>query len=158
MCRHASYNYKAIDYVSLRLDLLIWLICAATSPQLSLLQLHTVLCCVSGVVAIAVHKLFPAVYMQHRTAITTTRRMLTLPYIRQSAHKHMGPTGAVQALVLHLLVQTGALHNFVGSLFFLDGWHACECAASDTASWECNREAWCTAQCSIAMLFRILHM
>jgi hypothetical protein len=129
MYRQASYNYKAFDFVSLHLDLLIWLVCAATAPALSLLQLLTALCCVSGIAAIAVHKLAPAFYMQHRTAITTARRMITLPYIRHSANKHMSPTGPVSALVLNLLVQTGAMHNFVGSLFFLDGWRTCESAA-----------------------------
>jgi hypothetical protein len=129
MYRHAGYNYKAIDFVSLHLDLLIWLVCAATAPALSLLQLLTALCCVSGVAGITVHRLAPAFYMQHRTAITTARRMITLPYIRQSANKHMSPTGPVSALVLHLLVQTGAMHNFVGLLFFLDGWRTCESAA-----------------------------
>jgi hypothetical protein len=132
MYRHASYNFRAFDFLSLHLNLFIWLVCAATAPPLSLLQLLTALCCVSGVAAIVLHKQCPAFYMQHRTAITTIRRVLTMPHIRQSAYKHMSATGPVSALVVHLLVQTGAMHNFVGSLFFLDDWRACECAAQDT--------------------------
>ncbi|KAF6261591.1 hypothetical protein COO60DRAFT_1680067 [Scenedesmus sp. NREL 46B-D3] len=119
---HASYNFTAVDYISLRLDIVIWLVCSTTAQPASILQLLTALCCASGLLALAVHWRAPAFYMRHRTAITAARRVLTLPYIRHAANKKMNPRGPVAAVVLHLLVQSGALHNFAGSLFFLDGW------------------------------------
>jgi hypothetical protein len=120
--RHANYNLKAHDYVSLRLDVVIWLVCWATGPSAAAMQLLTVLCCLSAVLALAVHCRHPATYTVNRTAITTARRIITLPYILHLASKTYSPKGPVAAVVLHLLVQTGALHNFAGSLFFLQGW------------------------------------
>lgn len=119
---HVNYNFKAFDNVSLRLDLVIWLACWATAPSQSLLQMLTALCCLAAVLALALHQRYPDFYTKHRTAITTARRMLTLPYVQQLAVRAGHPSGPVSAAVLHLLVKTGALHNFVGSLFFLDGW------------------------------------
>jgi hypothetical protein len=123
VCRHANYNLKAVDYVSVRLDVIIWLVCWATGQSAFIVQLLTALCWLSALLALAVHSRHPAIYTQHRTAITTVRRMITMPYILHTASKTYSPKGPVAAVVLHLLVQSGALHNFVGSLFFLQGRH-----------------------------------
>jgi hypothetical protein len=147
--RHANYNFKAVDYVSLRLDVVIWLVCLATAPPLSHLQLFTALCCIAALLALAVHWLYPATYMQHRTAITTARRMLTLPSIRHFANRGMHPSGSLAAVVLHLLVQSGALLNAAGSLFFLDEWRVGKCCAAQQR--ECLQTAYPHAASKLAL-------
>lgn len=143
--RHVNYNFKAFDNVSLRLDLVIWLACWATAPSQSLLQMLTALCCLAAMLALALHWRYPDFYTKHRTAITTARRMLTLPYVQQLAVRAGHPSEPVSAAVLHLLVKTGALHNFVGSLFFLDGWRVGAWPAAEQSS-ECVRDTSCSTQ------------
>jgi hypothetical protein len=126
LCRHSISNLKAFDAVSLRLDVCIWLVCTAVMAPLSLTQLLNAMCFVSALAALAVHTVAPATYMRHRTAITTARRLLTLPFMRHYTNRQFHPRGPVAALLQHLLVQTGALHNFIGALFFLDGWRVGE--------------------------------
>jgi hypothetical protein len=120
--RHVTYNLRAIDFVSLCLDVVIWFVCWATTQQQPLVSLLIALCCVAALLVLALHRHSPASYMRHRTAITTARRLLTLPHIRHVASRAVNPSGPLAAVALHLLMQTGALHNFAGSLFFLDGW------------------------------------
>lgn len=142
---------RPLTIFPLRLDIVIWLVCSTTAQPASMLQLLTALCCASGLLALAVHRRAPAFYMGHRTAITAARRVLTLPYIRHAANKKMNPRGPVAAVVLHLLVQSGALHNFAGSLFFLDGWrvgrHASQGRTGLAVKWQGGR-VWCMAVCS----------
>uniref|UniRef100_A0A383WJG1 Uncharacterized protein n=1 Tax=Tetradesmus obliquus TaxID=3088 RepID=A0A383WJG1_TETOB len=119
---HSVCHLRAFDLVSLRLDVCIWLVCTAIQP-LSIALLLSALCTVLAVAALAAHTLAPETYTRHRTAITTARRLLTLPFIKHHCSRQLQQRGPVAAVLQHFLVLNGALLNFMGALFFLDGWH-----------------------------------
>jgi hypothetical protein len=110
--------------------------CTAVQP-LSVAQLLTALCCVLVLVALAVHVLAPATYTRHRTAITTARRLLPLPYIKYHSNRQMQFRGPVAALLHHFLVQTGALQNIIGAVGFLNGWRVGELLLQQLSTQQC---------------------
>lgn len=103
--RHSVCHLRAFDLVSLRLDVCIWLVCTAIQP-LSIALLLSALCTVLAVAVLAAHSLAPETYTRHCTAITTARRLLTLPFIKHHCSRQLQQRGPVAAVLQHFLVST----------------------------------------------------
>lgn len=122
----AAYNTTTLDPVDnicVPLDVVIWACCAWSSRHMPSELIFSVPALMSALWVALYRRRNPDRYRRWRTAITSIRRAIILPFLHHQLRKLLpASVHPVAAGALQLLVLSGSLHTLIATAFFLNEW------------------------------------